>query len=207
MNCILRGFTGIQLNYSAMTFQQCTSAIVIKWNELKCRIKDGNKENHPSGRYGHTLNIVGTTNLVLFGGLNISEGNCINDMFVLTLSETNNEWQRISYQSPTDQVPMGRWKHSATKVSVSEILVYGGWTGNDSQCLNDLWLFNCATNTWKSKNIPSTTYRASHTACLVDRSIVIFGGVGGTSSKSKTYLNDLSILNLDEWEWKQVRTS
>ena len=172
----------------------------LQWKKLQCVANNEQKDNIPTGRCGHSLTFFGSTSIVLFGGMN-SDGVVINDTHVLTLSNQVNTWHKVKRQ---EIVPKGRWKHTATKISVSQMIIYGGLVGDESECCNEVWLFNTATNTWKCQDTSPTLFRSSHATCLIHKDAYVFGGMGGRSSKSKLYLSDLSVLSTKTWKWQTV---
>jgi len=202
------------------------------WLELSCvpsEKKECSSNCFPSGRYGHSATLVGIKNILVFGGLadgdkkyertiwkhdahnSLSELDLTNEMYVLKLNirankllRDKNVWSRIKYESAN--IPAPRWKHTATKIGASEIVIYGGLSDGEKRvAFNDIWVFNCADNTWKNKEVPATKYRGSHTACGIDRQIYIIGGYGGDYPFSRSYLSDVCILDTVTWKLTQVR--
>ena len=45
--------------------------------------------------------------------------------------------------------------------------------------------------------------RGSHSATLIGNNMYVFGGYGGAGFARKDF-NDVSVLNLETWEWKHV---
>jgi dynein heavy chain, axonemal len=46
-------------------------------------------------------------------------------------------------------------------------------------------------------------YRGSHSATLIGSRMYVFGGYGGTGFARKDF-NDVSVLNLETWEWNHT---
>ena len=52
-------------------------------------------------------------------------------------------------------------------------------------------------------NNTSFIFRGSHSATLIGSSMYVFGGYGGAGFSRKDF-NDVSVLNLETWEWRHV---
>jgi len=91
---------------------------------------------------------------------------------------------RAHPHNPLDNpVPAARWGHSAVSLD-GRLVLFGG--SNTTHCFNDTWLLelvvenNRLVATWTllldGTTSPSPPPRAGQTACLVDKSLYIFGG-------------------------------
>ena len=135
-----------------MTLSRSQKYKSISWNEIKCYAKDGKKENFPSARIGRTFSMIGS-NVFLFGGIEENEQTTPkNDLFVLHLQNRENIWARLN---TAGQQPPGRWNHTASHVSVFDILIFGGFTSITGR-LNDFWIFNTITKSWRKVLLKST---------------------------------------------------
>ncbi|RAL10380.1 putative cell polarity protein (Tea1) [Aspergillus homomorphus CBS 101889] len=134
----------------------------------------------PAGRYGHTLNILGSK-LYVFGGQ--VEGFFFNDLAAFDLNQlqsTANKWEfliRNSHEGgpPPGQIPPARTNH--TIVSFNDRLYLFGGT-NGVQWFNDVWCYDPRANAWTQLDcvgfIP--TPREGHAAAIVNDVMYIFGG-------------------------------
>jgi dynein heavy chain len=130
------------------------------------------------------------------------------------------EWQKLQVRAPC---PQARWRHTATMYQNTNIMVFGGFHTSDHR-LNDVWVFDALTNTWRQPNREHNEEsmrpfqlasqnplwpnapppRASHTATLIGENMIyIFGGYGG-AGYSRRDLDDLYALNVDLWTWTKV---
>ncbi|PYH40978.1 putative cell polarity protein (Tea1) [Aspergillus saccharolyticus JOP 1030-1] len=134
----------------------------------------------PAGRYGHTLNILGSK-LYVFGGQ--VEGFFFNDLAAFDLNQLQNpgnKWEfliRNSHEGgpPPGQIPPARTNH--TIVSFNDRLYLFGGT-NGVQWFNDVWCYDPRVNAWSQLDcvgfIP--TPREGHAAAIVNDVMYIFGG-------------------------------
>ncbi|RAH42082.1 putative cell polarity protein (Tea1) [Aspergillus brunneoviolaceus CBS 621.78] len=134
----------------------------------------------PAGRYGHTLNILGSK-LYVFGGQ--VEGFFFNDLVAFDLNQLQNpanKWEfliRNSHEGgpPPGQIPPARTNH--TIVSFNDRLYLFGGT-NGVQWFNDVWCYDPRVNAWSQLDcvgfIP--TPREGHAAAIVNDVMYIFGG-------------------------------
>jgi dynein heavy chain len=129
------------------------------------------------------------------------------------------EWQNLTKVGAANQ-PLARWKHTATVFDNTNILLFGGFHTQDHR-LNDLWLFDAFSFSWKQPNaehnmeasspsqlsynawanVPAP--RASHSATLIGDNLYIFGGYGGLGY-SRRDLDDLYSLNVRTWLWAKI---
>ncbi|KTW32927.1 hypothetical protein PNEG_04264 [Pneumocystis murina B123] len=149
--------------------------------------------NKPPGRYGHTLNILGTK-IVIFGGQ--MEIYFFNDMFLFdldTLNTLNAKWELIT---PVTSLPPARTNHIMITYQ-EKLYLFGGTNG--TQWFNDVWVFDYKNLSWKeiacNGCIPQP--REGHSAALVDDIIYIFGGRGLDGSD----LGDLIAFKISTSRW------
>ncbi|KAI1749290.1 hypothetical protein F4782DRAFT_311224 [Xylaria castorea] len=155
----------------------------------------------PSGRYGHSLNIVGSK-IYIFGGQ--VEGYFMNDLSAFDLNQLqmpNNRWEILIESSevdtpPTGNVPPPRTNHSMITYN-DKMFLFGGTNGQ--LWFNDVWCYDPPTNTWAQLDcigyIPSP--REGHSAALIDDVMYIFGGRG----KSGDDLGDLAAFRISSRRW------
>ncbi|KAF7589792.1 Negative regulator of mitotic exit [Aspergillus hancockii] len=134
----------------------------------------------PAGRYGHTVNILGSK-LYVFGGQ--VEGYFFNDLAAFDLNQLQNpanKWEFLIQNSheggpPPGQIPPARTNH--TIVSFNDRLYLFGGT-NGLQWFNDVWAYDPRANQWTQLDcvgfIPAA--REGHAAALVNDVMYIFGG-------------------------------
>ncbi|KAJ5163673.1 Kelch-type beta propeller [Penicillium coprophilum] len=157
--------------------------------------------SRPSGRYGHTLNILGSK-LYVFGGQ--VEGFFFNDLIAFDLNQLQsptNKWEVLIPNSheggpPPGQIPPARTNH--TIVSFNEKLYLFGGT-NGVQWFNDVWSYDYISNTWTEIDcvgfIPAP--REGHASALVNDVMYVFGG----RTDEGVDLGDLSAFRISTRRW------
>ncbi|CAG8229085.1 unnamed protein product [Penicillium nalgiovense] len=157
--------------------------------------------SRPSGRYGHTLNILGSK-LYVFGGQ--VEGFFFNDLIAFDLNQLQNpanKWEVLIQNSheggpPPGQIPPARTNH--TIVSFNEKLFLFGGT-NGVQWFNDVWSYDHITNIWTEIDcvgfIPAP--REGHASALVNDVMYVFGG----RTDEGVDLGDLSAFRISTRRW------
>ncbi|KAI0487311.1 hypothetical protein F4859DRAFT_501810 [Xylaria cf. heliscus] len=155
----------------------------------------------PSGRYGHSLNIVGSK-IYIFGGQ--VEGYFMNDLSAFDLNQLqmpNNRWEILIESSeidapPTGKVPPPRTNHSMITYN-DKMYLFGGTNGQ--LWFNDVWCYDPPTNAWTQLDcigyIPSP--REGHSSALIDDVMYIFGGRG----KNGDDLGDLAAFRISSRRW------
>ncbi|KAF7718443.1 Kelch motif containing protein [Penicillium ucsense] len=155
----------------------------------------------PSGRYGHTLNILGSK-LYVFGGQ--VEGFFFNDLIAFDLNQLQNptnKWELLVQNSheggpPEGEIPPARTNH--TLVSHNDRLYLFGGT-NGVKWFNDVWTFDPRANSWTELDcvgfIP--TPREGHAAALVNDVMYVFGG----RTDEGIDLGDLSAFRITSRRW------
>lgn len=189
------------------------------WQHALCVPRAADRHHLPSPRSGHSLSVVGSNLVYLFGGLT-SDGPT-NDLFVLRLRATNHDWSRVEQPAEGLQ-PCARWRHSSCKISATEFLVFGGHVSSHHR-FNDVWVFNAVTMRWTQpvfssarivngshtdggdwEGLPSP--RSAHAATAANGTVYIFGGHGGFDF-SLSHLGDIHALDTESWKWKCLRPS
>ncbi|KAK5938259.1 Negative regulator of mitotic exit [Knufia obscura] len=132
----------------------------------------------PAGRYGHTLNILGSR-IYIFGGQ--VEGSFYNDLIAFDLNalqNPNNQWEFLISNTDGEKsldVPPARTNHTMISHNDS-LLLFGGTDGH--QWFNDVWIYDPKANKWTQQDcigyIPAP--REGHSAALVNDVMYIFGG-------------------------------
>ncbi|KAJ8125079.1 hypothetical protein O1611_g8561 [Lasiodiplodia mahajangana] len=155
----------------------------------------------PSGRYGHSLNIVGSK-IYIFGGQ--VEGYFMNDLSAFDLNQLqmpNNRWEILienteSGVSSTGKVPPARTNHSMITYN-DKMYLFGGTNG--FQWFNDVWCYDPPTNKWAQLDcigyIPSA--REGHSAALIEDVMYIFGG----RTEEGADLGDLAAFRISSRRW------
>ncbi|KAI0850002.1 hypothetical protein F5Y00DRAFT_47809 [Daldinia vernicosa] len=155
----------------------------------------------PSGRYGHSLNIVGSK-IYIFGGQ--VEGYFMNDLAAFDLNQLqmpNNRWEVLGENTETGgalqgKVPPARTNHSMVTFN-DKMYLFGGTNG--FQWFNDVWCYDPAVDKWSQLDcigyIPVP--REGHAAALVDDVMYIFGG----RTEEGADLGDLAAFRITSRRW------
>ncbi|ORY76628.1 hypothetical protein BCR37DRAFT_361630 [Protomyces lactucae-debilis] len=149
----------------------------------------------PSGRYGHTLNMLGPKVLV-FGGQ--VDGFFFNDLVAFdlnTLNHANPRWELITPVEGSEP-PSSRTNHIAV-THLDKLYVFGGTNG--VEWYNDIWRFDPLTRIWTllkcSGFVPQP--REGHAASLVGDVIYVFGG----RDMEGNDLGDLAAFKISTSRW------
>ncbi|KAJ5997350.1 hypothetical protein N7522_009010 [Penicillium canescens] len=157
--------------------------------------------SRPSGRYGHTLNILGSK-LYVFGGQ--VEGFFFNDLIAFDLNQLQNpanKWEVLVQNSheggpPAGQIPPARTNHTIVSYN-DKLYLFGGTNG--MQWFNDVWAYDPHTTTWTEMDcvgfIP--TPREGHASALVGDVMYVFGG----RTDEGVDLGDLSAFRISTRRW------
>ncbi|KAK0112406.1 Negative regulator of mitotic exit [Cadophora gregata f. sp. sojae] len=155
----------------------------------------------PSGRYGHSLNILGSK-IYVFGGQ--VEGYFMNDLVAFDLNQLQvptNRWEMLIRNSeeggpPPGQIPPARTNHSIVTYN-EKLYLFGGTNG--FQWFNDVWCYDPIPNTWVALDcigyIPAP--REGHAAAIVDDVMYIFGG----RTEEGADLGDLAAFRISSRRW------
>ncbi|KAI6247775.1 Tip elongation aberrant protein 1 [Erysiphe necator] len=155
----------------------------------------------PAGRYGHSLNILGSK-IYVFGGQ--VEGYFMNDLvaFDLNLLQVpTNRWEILIKNSedggpPVGQIPSARTNHSVVTYN-EKLYLFGGTNG--LQWYNDVWCYDPIPNSWTLLDcigyIPVP--REGHAAAIVDDVMYVFGGRADDGSD----LGDLAAFRITSRRW------
>ncbi|KAI1260340.1 hypothetical protein F5Y18DRAFT_432291 [Xylariaceae sp. FL1019] len=155
----------------------------------------------PSGRYGHSLNIVGSK-IYIFGGQ--VEGYFMNDLSAFDLNQLqmpNNRWEVMignseSNSGPNGKVPPARTNHTMITYN-DKLYLFGGTNG--FQWFNDVWCYDPMINKWDQLDcigyIPLP--REGHAAALIDDVMYVFGG----RTEEGNDLGDLAAFRISSRRW------
>lgn len=155
----------------------------------------------PSGRYGHSLNIIGSK-IYIFGGQ--VEGYFMNDLAAFDLNQLqmpNNRWEVLTENSEPGGALQGKLPPARTNHSVitynDKLYLFGGTNG--FQWFNDVWSYDPAVNKWTQLDcigyIPVP--REGHAASLVDDVMYVFGG----RTEDGADLGDLAAFRISSRRW------
>ncbi|KAF2703929.1 hypothetical protein K504DRAFT_451147 [Pleomassaria siparia CBS 279.74] len=157
----------------------------------------------PTGRYGHTLNILGSK-IYIFGGQ--VEGFFFNDLVAFdlnSLQSSASRWEVLLpntkdgvLTSPQGRAPPARTNHSIVTWN-DKLYLFGGTDG--VLWFNDVWTYDPRSNSWSELDcigyIPVA--REGHSATLVNDTMYIFGG----RTQEGVDLGDLAAFRISSRRW------
>lgn len=155
----------------------------------------------PTGRYGHTLNILGSK-IYIFGGQ--VEGFFFNDLVAFdlnSLQSSASRWEVLLPNTKDQASPPGRSPPARTNHSVvtwnDKLYLFGGTDG--ITWFNDVWTYEPRSNAWTELDcigyIPVA--REGHSAALVNDTMYIFGG----RTQEGVDLGDLAAFRITSRRW------
>ncbi|PHH88094.1 hypothetical protein CDD83_7976 [Cordyceps sp. RAO-2017] len=150
----------------------------------------------PSGRYGHSLNILGSK-IYIFGGQ--VEGFFMNDLSAFDLNQLqmpNNRWEILMQGDASPKIPAARTNHSMVTYN-DKMFLFGGTNG--FQWFNDVWCYDPAVNSWSQLDcigyIPAP--REGHAAAIIEDVMYVFGG----RTEEGSDLGDLAAFRISSRRW------
>ncbi|MCQ2820036.1 MAG: metallophosphoesterase [archaeon] len=166
----------------------------------------------PPPRFGHTVNQISKTAIVVFGGAISAPGNYTMSAELYLYDIPKNQWRQLTPSNP-GTVPHARAAHASATVRENQLLLYGGSIGNGSYASPDLYFADIKNNvdiTWMKVPIdgPTPGPRYGHSMVYILPYLILFGGsLGGTGSSQKNEtMNDIWIFGTDltPFKWQRV---
>lgn len=138
------------------------------WSRPDC----GGGERAPCPRAFHVA-VALDRNVFVFGGRSVGKAR-LGDFWMLD-TET---WQWADLTG-LGQLPPARDFAAAVAMGKSRIILYGGWDGD--KWLSDVHVLDAASLQWRevATEGPAPPARCGHTATIVERRLLVFGGRGG----------------------------
>ena len=172
-------------------------------------------------RSGHSFCLIGDY-AYLFGGNDFRRPpGPNNELYKLDMSGSEFYWSKV--ENSSGRCPEPRSDHTAIVYNNTKMLVFGGFRSSHTR-YQDVWILDSATDEW-SQPLPGTTEvkdnevifkrnwpdvpapRGAHTCTLIGgNQMYVFGGYGGSGFARKDF-NDITVLDLDTWEWRHLETS
>jgi len=147
----------------------------------------------PSVRSAH-IGVVHNDRMYIFGGWNGDEQN--NDMYYLDFNTLR--WTRVISKG---QIPSPRCSHTGVVTDTNDALyVFAGYGGKEKRYLNDLCMFNFATETWTVIDRTPPSPRSRMRIVEFKNKLYIYGGW----NKSE-HFNNLFQFDIERNRWNEVR--
>ncbi|CAD8149719.1 unnamed protein product [Paramecium octaurelia] len=125
----------------------------------------------------------------LFGGES-KIGTLYSGLYILNPCTRPMQWSLVSGKG---QLPISRYKHSASYCDRQGIIIIYGGISESSTFLNDCHIFKIETQSWSNVDLDLKEGRAGHSAVVDDHKLMIFGGYNETGFLSA----DFQILEID----------
>ena len=164
----------------------------------------------PPPRFGHTVNLVSKTTIVVFGGAISTPGNytMTADLYLYTMP--TNQWKKLETSS-IGRTPHARAAHASATVRESQLLFYGGSIGNGQYAQDDLWFLDIKNNedaSWMQVPIEGATPgpRYGHSMVYILPVLVLFGGSSsGSQNQRNEIMSDVWVFATDKTPFKWVK--
>ncbi|CAM6115349.1 unnamed protein product [Calypogeia fissa] len=143
----------------------------MQWFEPECTGSGENGHVGPSPRAFH-VSVAIDCHLFIFGGR--SGRKRLGDFWMLD----TDTWQWAELSGYGD-LPPAREFAAGVSVGNGKIVIYGGWDG--AKWLSDVYILDTMSLEWRQLQVqgPVPTPRCGHTATMVEKRMLIFGGRGG----------------------------
>jgi dynein heavy chain len=133
------------------------------------------------------------------------------------MSSSDCYWTKVE---SAGRCPEPRSHHTAVVFSSTKILFFGGFRSSSIR-YNDVWILDTANDEWSQPHAGVTETRADgevffkrswvdvpvqrggHSATVIGNQMFVFGGYGGSGFARRDF-NDISALDLETWEWRNV---
>ena len=169
--------------------------------------------NLPPPRFGHTVNIVSKTSIVIFGGAISTPDNQASytmtaDLYLYNMPD--NYWKKLEISNNT-KPPHVRAAHASATVRENQVLYYGGSIGNGQYATDDLWFLDIKNQeeaNWMLVPIDGQTPgpRYGHSMVYIYPNLILFGGSSNASQNQKNVITkDIWIFPTDNIPFKWIK--
>ncbi|KAI8977224.1 hypothetical protein BDF20DRAFT_820426 [Mycotypha africana] len=167
----------------------------------------------PPALVGASTNIIGNK-IYVFAGRLATSRKMTNYLYILDLDTLS--WTRHIPPPDSDKPPTPRYFHSAS-VYQQQLLIFGGMGYSKEEAtstvttaglsvLDDMIIFDTETACWKRPEIKPSLYsplaRYAHLSSVTEDKFLVIGG----QDLDNNYLDEMSVLNLNTWEWEHLNT-
>ena len=156
----------------------------------------------PKPRAFHAMSLLGSRDLLMFGGDDQSQSFADSWLFV----SSTKQW--IQIETTSAKSPTARVGHAIASLGNNSVLMFGGYASN--QPISESWIFKKSTKEWiQIDNSPIKTSinklppaRYSHSlASLREGNVLMYGGV----DRSQTFSDTWVFNNNNKNRWTQIR--
>ena len=180
---------------------------------LKKYAQEVKSEKLPPPRFGHTVNIISKTCIVVFGGAistpdNQSSYTMTSDLYLYNMAQ--NFWKKL--ETPNNyKPPHVRAAHASATVRENQVLYYGGSIGNGQYATDDLWFLDIKNQeeaNWMQVPIegPTPGPRYGHSMVYIYPNLILFGGSSNAGQNKKNIImKDVWIFPTDKTPFNWIR--
>jgi len=161
---------------------------------LKKYAQEVQSEKLPPPCFGHTVNLISKTSIVIFVGViskpdNQASYTITSDLYLYNMAQ--NFWKKLE-TSNSYKPPHARSAHASATVRENQVLYYGGYIGNGQYATDDLWFLDIKNQkefNWMQVPIEGHTPgpRYGHSIVYIYPNLILFGG----SSKAGQNQNNI----------------
>ena len=167
----------------------------------------------PPPRFGHTVNIISKTCIVIFGGAISTPDNqqsytMTSDLYLYNMPQ--NFWKKLETPS-SYKPPHVRAAHASATVRENQVLYYGGSIGNGQYANDDLWFLDIKNQeeaNWMLVPIEGQTPgpRYGHSMVYIHPHLILFGGSSNVGQNKKNLImKDVWIFPTDKTPFNWIR--
>ena len=180
---------------------------------LKKYAQEVKSEKLPPPRFGHTVNIISKSCIVIFGGAistpdNQSSYTMTSDLYLYNMAQ--NIWKKLE-TSNSNKPPHVRAAHASATVRENQVLYYGGSIGNGQYATDDLWFLDIKNQeeaNWMQVPIEGQTPgpRYGHSMVYIYPNLILFGGSSNAGpNKKNIIMKDVWIFPTDKTPFNWIR--
>ena len=167
----------------------------------------------PPPRFGHTVNLVTKTSIVIFGGAistpeNPNSYTMTADLYMYDIPK--NTWKKLEISQATKS-PHVRAAHASATVRDNQVLYYGGSIGNGQYATEDLWFLDIKNHeeaNWMQVPTegPTPGPRYGHSMIYIYPNLILFGGSSvGNQNQKNIIMKDIWIFPTDKTPFKWIK--
>ena len=180
---------------------------------LKKYAQEIQQDNLPPPRFGHTVNRISKTSIIIFGGAistpdNQASYTMTSDLYLYNMAQ--NVWKKLE-TSNSYKPPHVRAAHASATVRENQVLFYGGSIGNGLYATDDLWFLDIKNKeeaNWMQVPIEGQTPgpRYGHSMVYIFPNLILFGGSSNAGQNKKNIImKDVWIFPTDKTPFNWIR--
>ena len=167
----------------------------------------------PPPRFGHTVNIISKTRIVIFGGAISTPNNqasytMTSDLYLYNMAQ--NIWKKLD-PAASYKPPHVRAAHASATVRDNQVLYYGGSIGNGQYATDDLWFLDIKNQeeaNWMQVPVdgPTPGPRYGHSMVYIYPNLILFGGSSNSGQNRKNVImKDVWIFPTDKTPFNWIK--